>query len=328
VNTRASNSDVDVVAVTYSPGETLTEFLDSLDKATTARIEIVLADNGSTDGSVEAASAARDDVHLLATGANLGYGRAANVGVAAGHADFVVIANPDVVWQPGALDELLAVADRCPTGGSFGPLIYTAAGEIYPSARELPSLGRGVGHALFGWWWPANPWTAAYRRERARPTLGPVGWLSGSCLLVRRTAFEAIGGFDASYFMYFEDVDLGERLGRAGWQNVYVPSAAVVHAGGHATSRDRRQMAAAHHHSAYLYLSRHYSGLRWLPVRAVIRVGLAARSWLACRVRSVAAAATPQRVAPPAALAAINGEPAVNGAPAALAATRGEPVGE
>ena len=133
---------------------------------------------------------------------------------------------------------------RPPTGGrtpaSLGPLIETADGDIYPSARALPSLGRGIGHALCGWWWPANPWTAAYRRERGAPAEGAVGWLSGSCLLLRRKAFDAVGGFDPAYFMYFEDVDLGDRLGRAGWQNVYVPGRA-----GHAHRRPRHRRAAA-----------------------------------------------------------------------------------
>jgi N-acetylglucosaminyl-diphospho-decaprenol L-rhamnosyltransferase len=285
---------IDVVVVTYSPGESLAEFLDSLATATSQPYQVFLADNGSTDGSVEAAEV-RPEVRLVRTGGNLGYGRAANAGVAQGSADLVLIANPDILWRPGALDELLRASSDWPRGGSFGPLIHTPNGEIYPSARELPSLGRGIGHALFGWWWPANPWTAAYRHERGTPTLGPAGWLSGSCLLVRRRAFEAIGGFDSSYFMYFEDVDLGDRLGRAGWLNVYVPSAEVVHTGGHATAREPGAMASAHHHSAYQYLSRRYAGWPWWPVRFTIRAGLAVRARLARRIPRVAGAAAPQR---------------------------------
>ena len=127
------------------------------------------------------------------------------------------------------------------------------------------------------------------------PGRGRRGWLSGSCLLVRRDAFDEVGGFDPAYFMYFEDVDLGERLGRAGWQNVYVPSAAVVHTGGHATTREPSRMAAEHHRSAWTYLSRRYSGWRWAPVRWVLRGGLAARAVLARRVRSMAEGAVPQR---------------------------------
>jgi N-acetylglucosaminyl-diphospho-decaprenol L-rhamnosyltransferase len=254
----------------------------------------VLADNGSTDGSVEAA-ARRPGVRLVPTGGNLGYGRAVNAGLVECDEDFVVIANPDVVWDPGALDELLAAAGRWPDAGSLGPLIRTVGGEIYPSARALPSLGRGIGHAVFGWWWPSNPWTAAYRHERGAPTEGPTGWLSGSCLLVRRAAFDAIGGFDPSYFMYFEDLDFGDRLGQAGWQNVYVPDASVVHTGGHATSRQPAAMVAEHHRSAWIYLSRRYHGWRWLPVRMVLRAGLAVRAALATRLPSVAEGAAPAR---------------------------------
>jgi len=284
----------DVIVVTYSPGDSLVHFLDSLALATTARTDVILADNGSTDGAIELA-AERENVRIVRTGGNLGYGRAANAGVAAASSPFVVVSNPDIIWEPGALDELIAATDSWPRAATFGPLIHTPDGDIYPSARELPSLGRGVGHAVFGWWWPSNPWTAAYRRERGEPREGPVGWLSGSCLLIRREAFDAVHGFDPSYFMYFEDVDLGDRLGRAGWQNVYVPKAVVIHAGGHATSRDQGDMTIAHHRSAYHYLAGRYPGWRWLPVRLAIRAGLSARSLLARRVPSIAGAAAPQR---------------------------------
>jgi N-acetylglucosaminyl-diphospho-decaprenol L-rhamnosyltransferase len=285
---------VAVVAVTYSPGEVLETFLDSLAKATMRPLEVVLADNGSTDGSVEAA-ACRPEVRLVRTGDNLGYGKAANIGVRETTAEFVVVANPDIVWEPGALDELLDATARWPKGAAFGPLIHTPDGAIYPSARELPSIGRGIGHALCGWWWPRNPWTAAYRVEKEPPHERVAGWLSGSCLLLRRDAFDAVGGFDPEYFMYFEVLDLGGRLSKAGWKNIYVPSAVVAHVGRHATSRDSARMAAEHHRSAWLYLSLRYSGLRWLPLRLALRIGLAARSLLARRVTRVAEGAQPQR---------------------------------
>jgi N-acetylglucosaminyl-diphospho-decaprenol L-rhamnosyltransferase len=285
---------IGVVAVTYSPGEVLGEFLDSLALATSRPLDIVLADNGSTDGSVEAA-ARRPGVRLVPTGGNLGYGQAANIGVRATTSEFVVVANPDVVWKAGALDELLAATERWPRGASFGPLIRTPDGAIYPSARAIPSIGRGIGHALCGWWWPSNPWTASYRAENIELVERVAGWLSGSCVLLRRAAFDAVGGFDPGYFMYFEDLDLGQRLMTAGWQNIYVPSATVAHLGGHATSRDAARMADEHHKSAWRYLSRKYAGLRWLPLRVVIRVGLELRAVLARRSTRVAEGAAPQR---------------------------------
>ena len=285
---------VGVVVVTYSPGDTLDGFLDTLEKATTRPVSVVLADNGSTDGSPERA-AARDGVRLLRTGGNLGYGRAANLGVPAAPGDWVVVANPDVRWEPGALDTLLDAVARWPRAGVLGPMILSADGTLYPSARELPDLTRGIGHALCGWWWPSNPWTAAYRRERGAPVERLAGWLSGSCMLLRREAFDAVGGFDPAYFMYFEDLDLCERIGRAGWQNVYVPTAVIVHEGAASTSRDPRAMADAHHASAWRYLSGRYAGPRWLPVRLVLRAGLLGRAALARRVPAVAAGARPAR---------------------------------
>ncbi len=254
----------------------------------------MLADNGSTDGSVETA-ARRPGVRLVSTGGNVGYGQAANIGVRTTTSEFVVVANPDVVWKPGALDELLAATERWPRGASFGPLIRTPDGAIYPSARQIPSIGRGIGHALCGWWWPSNPWTASYRVENIDPVERPAGWLSGSCVLLRRAAFDAVGGFDPGYFMYFEDLDLGQRLMTAGWQNIYVPSASVTHLGRHATSREAGRMADEHHKSAWRYLSRKYAGLRWLPLRVAIQVGLELRAILAKRVTRVAEGAAPQR---------------------------------
>ncbi|PXY19832.1 N-acetylglucosaminyl-diphospho-decaprenol L-rhamnosyltransferase [Prauserella coralliicola] len=275
---------VAVVTVTYSPGETLERFLDTLAKATDRDVRVVLADNGSVDGAPEKA-AERENVHLLRTGENLGYGTAANRGVAEldDSVGWVVIANPDLEWDPGSLDALLEVAKRWPRGGAFGPLIREPDGTVYPSARLLPSLGRGVGHAIFGKIWRDNPWTRAYRQETGEPTERTAGWLSGSCQLVRREAFDSVDGFDPRYFMYFEDVDLGDRLTRAGWLNVYAPSASVMHIGGQATSKASAKMLAAHHDSAYRYLADRHRGLLWKPLLLAIRAGLAVRLRLETR---------------------------------------------
>jgi N-acetylglucosaminyl-diphospho-decaprenol L-rhamnosyltransferase len=276
--------DIGVVAVTYSPGETLEHFLDSLAKATSRTVHVVLADNGSTDGAPQRA-AGRPGVRLVETGGNLGYGGGANRGVAALPAgiDWVVIANPDIEWGVDSLDVLLAAAERWPHGGAFGPLIREPSGVVYPSARLLPSLGRGIGHATLGRVWPGNPWTRSYRQSDTAVTERTAGWLSGSCLLVRRAAFDAVRGFDERYFMYFEDVDLGDRIARAGWQNVYVPSAEVTHIGGHATARSSAAMLAAHHRSAYRYLADRHRGARWAPVLATIKAALAVRLKLETR---------------------------------------------
>jgi N-acetylglucosaminyl-diphospho-decaprenol L-rhamnosyltransferase len=283
-----------VVAVTYSPGPALRTFVDTLRQATSEDLEIVLVDNGSTDGSVEE-MVGHDGVRLIRAHRNVGYGVAANLGVRACATEFVVVANPDVTWHPRALDTLRTAADRWPDGGAFGPLVITAEGDIYPSARCVPSLGTGIGHALLGWAWPTNPWTKAYRVDGQEPCERVAGWLSGCCILLRRSAFEEVGGFDPGFFMYFEDVDLGERLADAGWRSVYVPSATITHTRAHATSRDVAKMAKEHHRSAWRYLQRRYSGPLWLPVRAILHAGIVLRSVLAQRVPRLASGAGAER---------------------------------
>jgi len=274
-----------VVTVTYSPGPHLDRFLATLSHATERSVSVLIADNGSTDGAPQAAVERYPGVRVFSTGSNLGYGSAVNRAIAQlDDADeWVVVANPDVQWGPGSIDALLDAAARWPRAATLGPLVNDPDGSVYPSARHLPSLVRGGMHAVVGPIWKNNPWSTAYRQERLEPSERAVGWLSGSCLLVRRAAFDQISGFDERYFMYMEDVDLGDRFGKAGWLNVYVPSAEVLHHKGHATARESGRNLAAHHKSTYLYLADRHSGLRRAPLRWAMRAGLAARRRLMVR---------------------------------------------
>lgn len=274
---------VGVVTVTYSSGDYLHSFLRTLATATDRPLQVIIADNGSTDGAPERAAAEHPEVTLVHTGGNLGYGGGMNRGVAEldPSIEYIVIANPDVEWSPGSLDELLAAAQRWPRAGALGPLITEPDGTVYPSARRVPDLVSGSGHAVLGTVWPGNPWTVAYRNENDDRTERPVGWLSGSCLLVRRAAFDRLDGFDSRYFMFMEDVDLGDRLTKAGWLNVFVPSSTVMHAKSHSVSKYPQRMLAAHHESAYRFQADRHPGARWAPVRWALRAGLAVRERLA-----------------------------------------------
>jgi N-acetylglucosaminyl-diphospho-decaprenol L-rhamnosyltransferase len=276
-----------VVTVTYSPGPHLDRFLATLSLATDRPVTVIMADNGSTDGAPEEAVERYRNVKLYRTGDNLGYGTAVNRAVAefglSSCSDVFIVANPDVQWGPGSIDLLLEAAARWPRAGALGPLIRDPDGAVYPSARHQPSIIRGGMHAVVGPVWPSNPWTTAYRQEHADPSEREVGWLSGSCLLLRSSAYSEIAGFDERYFMYMEDVDLGDRLGHAGWQNVYVPSAEVLHDKGHSTGRDPARNLAAHHVSTYTFLADRYPRWWQAPLRWAFRGALGARANLVVR---------------------------------------------
>ena len=286
---------VGVVVVTYSPGETLDAFLDTLAGATSAPVQVVLADNGSTDGAPERA-AARPGVTLLPTGGNLGYGRAANLGVARTGGDWVVVANPDLRWHPGALDTLLAAAERHPRAGALGPVIRSEDGTLYPSARALPSLGAGhrprAARAGGGRRTRGRRRTAASAATRWRAR--PAGCRARACCCAARPSTPSAGSTRATSCTSRTSTSASGSA-RAGWENVYVPAAEITHLGGASTGRHAAAMADAHHASAWRYLSRRYAGARHAPLRLVLSVGLALRAALARRVPSVAAGAKPAR---------------------------------
>jgi N-acetylglucosaminyl-diphospho-decaprenol L-rhamnosyltransferase len=181
---------------------------------------------------------------------NLGYGAAANRGVAATSSKYVLVLNPDTVVEPGMVKTLVAALERDPELGLVGPRLDNHDGTLYPSAREFPKLGDAIGHAFLVDVAPNNRFTRRYRmldwdhREPRR-----VDWVSGACFLARRAALDAVGGFDEAYFMYLEDVDLCWRLGRAGWRAGYEPTAGIMHVQGVSTARAPYRMLLAHHRS-------------------------------------------------------------------------------
>lgn len=213
VETQGSGEPV-VVTVTHSPGESLDRFLDSVKAATARPVRVLLADLGSTDGAPERALA-RDGVHLLRLGEAVARGAAVNRAVAelGTSAEWVAVADPGAEWGEGALDELLAATARWPRAGALGPALRTPDGTPVPSAFVLPRIV----DVLRG-----RPPVAAAGGER------PVGWLSASCVLLRRAAWESVDGFDARHPEPFDAIDHADRLARAGWLSVAVPSAAVT----------------------------------------------------------------------------------------------------
>jgi N-acetylglucosaminyl-diphospho-decaprenol L-rhamnosyltransferase len=272
-----------VVTVSYNSSVALSGFLPSVSMEPQGAVAVVVVDNLSLDIDATRELCRRAGATLIEAQENLGYGGGANLGIStlAPSIDRVLISNPDVVVEPGVLGALAAILEHNPRVGAVGPRVRNADGSTYPSARSLPSLRSGVGHALFAGVWPGNPWSARYHADRGDESEDrEAGWLSGACVMVRRTAFESLGGFDESFFMYFEDVDLGYRLGKEGWLNVYHPAVAVTHTGAHSTRSQPEQMVRAHHASAARYLDRRYRGPVLAPLRWVLRGSLRLREAL------------------------------------------------
>jgi N-acetylglucosaminyl-diphospho-decaprenol L-rhamnosyltransferase len=271
------------VVVNYEAGAALCDCVHSLlaDTSTGQPPQVVVVDNGSSDGSAAAVAHAMPTVTVLHPGANLGYARAANLGIAATDAPVVAVCNPDLEVRAGAAGALVYRLETEPDLGAVGPMIRNTDGTIYPSARSDPRVRDAVGHGLLGLVWRTNPFTRRYRQLDADPSrVRDVDWVSGAAVWLRRDALTAVGGWDERYFMYVEDVDLCWQLRQHGWRVGYEPGAVVTHVQGATTAKHPYRMIAEHHRSLFRFASKRWRGARRLAllpaaVFLAVRVGLA-----------------------------------------------------
>jgi N-acetylglucosaminyl-diphospho-decaprenol L-rhamnosyltransferase len=250
------------VVVNYNAGRTLVACVASVLAQETAP-ELVVIDNASSDDSLAELRQAHPAVRVVQAGANLGYARAANLGIAATGAPVVAVLNPDTLLAPGAGSALVARFAADPELAAAGPQLHNPDGSVYPSARQVPSIVDAVGHGLLFFVWRDNPFTRRYRETDADPGRPrDVDWVSGAAIWLRRAALDDVGGWDERYFMYVEDVDLCWRLRRAGWRVAYEPAGTVEHLLGVSTASRPYRMIAEHHRSLLRFASVRFTGPR------------------------------------------------------------------
>jgi len=235
---------------------------------------VVVVENGDPVAARALLAAAGLDVAVLDPHLNLGYGAGANRGVAAvTDTELVLVCNPDLRVHPGALAALEGALRDEPAWALVGPRILDASGIPYPSVRRFPSMVDAAGHALLGLVRPDNPFSNRYRPPGAGGERRVAAdWVSGACVLVRRRAFEELGGFDEAYFMFAEEMDLCWRAHQAGFGVGFEPAAVVTHLEGVSRSRHPYKMIVAHHRSALRFAVRSTTGWRRaaLPFAAVV----------------------------------------------------------
>jgi GT2 family glycosyltransferase len=206
---------VDVVVLNWNGWQDTIACLASLQRQDYHHFSLLVVDNGSTDGSVEQIKQAMPALELLQTGANLGFGGGCNAGIKlalARGADYVWLINSDATVDPGALSALVRVAEKNPALGAVGSVLYDA-----DQHDQIQLWGGGT----------VNLWLG---RSQHRTSPGPLDFISGASALLRRTALEEVGLFDqATFFMYWEDTDLGFRLRQAGWQLAVADDSRVWH---------------------------------------------------------------------------------------------------
>ena len=269
---------ISIVIVAYQSGEFLHRCLAAVGSG---HGELVVLDNGSPD-PVKLPDGGLADVRLIRRSRNDGFGSAANEGVAATSGRWVLLLNPDAWPIDDGIERLVEFAESRPGLGASGPLLFGEDGQAQRSTIRPPlgaaslaiwaAFPKAVTRAYAVW----RRVTGALGRGRMRPD----EFLQASALLVRRDAFERIGGFDENFFMYGEDADLCARLLGAGWGVELCRTARFVHVGGGSSRSLPEDMRVE--------LLR--SWLRLIAKLRGTREAERARRWLlrAMRVRSVA----------------------------------------
>ncbi|MGE5644767.1 MAG: glycosyltransferase family 2 protein [Acidobacteriota bacterium] len=222
--------------------------------------EVIVSDNGSTDGSQEFIRKNYPAVTILENGENLGFARGNNAGIRASSGEYVLILNPDTIIHDRALEKFVAFADRYPGAGAFGCRVLNRDGSLQRSARPFPSVIGDWIAALY--LRPLAFVSSAFVSDTYTGWNGdserPIDWQSGCCVMFRRDVLNALGGFDDQFFYHYEEVDLCRRVWGAGRPILYTPDAVITHLGGQSVGRFPIRFELEKYRNRYRYYYKHF----------------------------------------------------------------------
>jgi len=256
--------DLSVIILNYNAAEYVRRCLASLSEGCAGlNYETIVVDNASPRPGIEAVVAAFPDVRLIRRRRNGGFSAGVNTGLRAACAEAMLILNPDTTLAPDAATILLGFLRGRTDVGVVGPRILNEDGTVQLSCRRFPSFSTAVfnRYSLLTRLLPRNRYSARYlMSDWDHSAIGDVDWLSGSAMLLSRTALEAVGLFDERYFFAVEDVDLCRRMHDRGYRVVYFPDAEVTHRIGASSSTAPNRVIVAHHAGMWRYYRTYLRG--------------------------------------------------------------------
>ena len=285
-----------VILVNHNARQLTLDCLASIADKTRTPHEVILVDNFSADGSVEAVRRRYPDTVIIANPANHGFARGNNQGMEIARGEFIILLNNDTVLKNDALDRMVGFLEAQPRAGALACKLFDADGvTVQKNCRSFPTpLGTMFGRAsLLTRFFPNNRWSSRnlltdwdYNSPR------PVDWVSGAALMVRRAVVEQVGMLDdKTYYMYWEDTDWCKRIRDAGWEVYFTPAGEIVHFTGQGAGRRSLRLRVAMiyhlHRSAYNYFLKHDYKNPWHPLALLVYAGM----WLLIAAKTLRALA-------------------------------------
>jgi N-acetylglucosaminyl-diphospho-decaprenol L-rhamnosyltransferase len=264
--------DVSVVVVSYNVRDLLEFCLASLERGSSNLVlEVVVVDNGSTDGSAEMVRRRFPNARMIECPENPGYGGAINRGAAVARGRYLLMLNPDTEIRDGAIQSLADVLESNLDVAVAGPRLRFPNGSTQSSRRRFPTpITALLESTLAQRWWPRSPELFRYYVGDRPDERQDVDWLVGACLLVRRITFEAVGGFDERFTMYSEELDLCHRIRDVGFRTIYEPSAEVTHHEGRSSEQNLAQRSRQFTESKARYFEKYFGTGVGIAVRIAL----------------------------------------------------------
>jgi len=226
-------------------------------KALSSEHEIIVVDNNSDDNTVTIVSEEFPEVHMIRNPANAGLSRALNQGFGIAHGKYILLLNPDVVVMENTIQSLCKFMETKADIGACGPRFFWPDGKIQPSCREFPRFTNifwefiGIARIFKR----LSKWKMGYfDHNSTREVEQPMG----SCLLIKKTVFDKIGGMNEDYPIFMNDVDLCHKIKERGYKIYFLPEANIIHYLGTATKQVKRKMILEEHWNLYRYLRDHF----------------------------------------------------------------------
>lgn len=226
-------------------------------------MEIIVVDNASADGSPEAVESRYPRVRLIRSGANVGFAKANNLGIAASRGRYLCLVNSDVKVLKDCITRLVDYCEQNPAAGMVGPRVIGGDGKLQRSCRGFPTLWNMLCRALaFDTAFPNSKWFTGYSLSHwAHDAERPVDILSGCFWLIRKDALARVGLLDENFFMYGEDMDWCRRFRDNGSRVVYLPSAEAIHYGGGSSANAPLRFYIERQRADLQYWRKHHSAI-------------------------------------------------------------------
>ncbi len=252
--------DLSIIIVSWNVRELLENCLRTVLAEQQLRLQIIVVDSASSDGSPEMIAEKFPQVELVACSENVGFPKGNNLGLARANGRYLLLLNPDTIVHDGALAKMVAYLEQNPHVGVVGPQLLNDDGSVQSSRRRFPT----VWTAFFESTWlqpyaPRGLLDHYFVRDVMDGETAVVEWLMGACLMIRQEVVAQVGGLDEAYFMYSEELDYCRRIVQAGWQVVYYPQAQVMHLSGKSSEQAVTQRHINYNRAKLRYF-RKYNG--------------------------------------------------------------------